>query len=259
MGRLTLILLTTLLLAIAGCSGLDGSKKTVETMKIVGSTSMLPLTEKLARQYEKNHPNVRIYVQGGDSSLGLKGVAGGIAEIGSLSRPLTSAEKHKFNHYQLTTDNIMVIVNPKFPVSHLTQDNIKDIFSGRVKNWKAFGGPDSSITVITREQGSGTYNVFKDIIIGHTEITENALVMASTGAVKAAVAMDKYAIGYISSQYLTGEVQPVMIDDGKNESLVFSRPLIYITGSSPDDTSMGFIKFVLGAEGKAVINEHRIN
>jgi phosphate transport system substrate-binding protein len=71
--------------------------------------------------------------------------------------------------------------------------------------------------------------------------------------------MDKYAIGYISSQYLTGEVQPVMIDEGKNESLVFSRPLIYITGSSPDDSSMGFIKFVLGAEGKAVINEHCIN
>jgi phosphate transport system substrate-binding protein len=247
------------LLVAAGCSELVDSEKNVETIKIVGSTSMLPLSEKLARQYEKSHENVKIYVQGGDSSLGLKGVAGSIAEIGSLSRPLTAEEKTKFNYYQLTTDNIMVIINPDFPVSHLTLDNIQDIFSGRVKNWQAIGGPDSSISVITREQGSGTYNVFRDIIIGsNTKITEDALVMASTGAVKAAVAMDKYAIGYISSQYLTGEVRPVMIDDGKSKAIVFSRPLIYITGNSPDGTTMGFIKFVLGVEGKAVINEHRI-
>lgn len=260
MGRLTSVILIMLMLTAAGCSGLKDGGKTMETMKIVGSTSMLPLTEKLARQYEKTHPNVRIYVQGGDSSLGIKGVAGGIAEIGSLSRPLTSAEEYKFHHYQLTTDNIIVIVNPDFPVSHLTLDNIKDIFSGREKNWKAMGGPDSSITVITREQGSGTYNVFRDIIIGcDTKITEDALVMASTGAVKAAVAMDKYAIGYISSQYLTGEVQPVVVDDGKNKSMVFSRPLIYITGGNPDGATMGFIKFVQGDEGKAVIEKHCLN
>ncbi|GBF33338.1 phosphate ABC transporter periplasmic phosphate-binding protein PstS [Desulfocucumis palustris] len=249
----------TLLLA-GGCAAPGDGEKPVETLRIVGSTSMLPLSEKLARKYEESHPGVRIYVQGGDSSLGLKGVAGGIAEIGSLSRPLNRQEKDRFNYFRLTTDEIVIIVNPNLPVSHLTLEDLKGIFSGSKKNWKEMGGPDLPITVITREQGSGTYNVFREAVMGRgLKIARNALVMTSTGAVKTTVARDRCAIGYISSRYLSGEVRPLPVDDGKNKSIIFSRPLVYITDKKINGATRDYIDFVLSDEGKAVIDEHRLN
>lgn len=260
MRRLLIGIFVLTLLMAGGCAAPGERGKSLETLRIVGSTSMLPLSEKLARNYEKSHPGVRIYVQGGDSSLGLKGVAGGIAEIGSLSRPLNSQEKARFNCFQLTTDKIMIIVNPDLQVSHLTLGDLKDIFSGRKKNWKELGGPDLPITVITREQGSGTYNVFRETIMGRSiKIADNALVMTSTGAVKSTVARDRCSIGYISSQYLSGEVRPLLVDEGKNKSIIFSRPLVYITDKKVDGTTRDFINFVLSDEGKAVIDEHRLN
>lgn len=257
---LSLFLITT----ISGCTGKQKQEqkqnKTFKTIRIVGSTSMLPVSERLARSYEKIHPDVRIYVQGGDSSLGVKGVANRIAEIGALSRPLTAGEKEKFEHFLLTDDNISVIVNPKMSITHLTLDNLRDIFGGKVINWKDVGGPDHAITVITREQGSGTHNVFLDTVMGHkNRIAANALVMASTGAVRTAVANDKFAIGYISFQYLSDGVNPVPVDDGISKSIILNRPLIYITNKPVDSVTRGFIDFALGSEGKVIVTEHHMN
>ncbi len=261
MGKLFTIIMTLFFaLPLCGCAGLNLNNKDTATMRIIGSTSMFPLTEKLAGEYEKTHPGVRIYVQGGDSSLGLNCVSGGIAEIGSLSRPLTTAEKAGLDYYQIATDNIMIIVNPSLNISHIKLPDLIDIFIGKINNWKDVGGPDAPMTVITREQGSGTYNVFRDTVTGRkSKIADSALVMNSTGAVKTAVAGDKYAIGYISSRFLSDEVRPIPVDDGKSRTMLLSRPLIYITKKGADSTTMGFINYVLSVEGKAVINEFRLN
>lgn len=221
---------------------------------------MLPVSEKLARQYERTHPDIKIYVQGGDSSLGVRGVDNGIAEVGALSRPLNSEEKLKYDYFLLIDDNISVIVNPCMRIAHMSISDLRDIFGGKVNNWHDVGGPDHAITVITREQGSGTHNVFLDTVMGYNNrIADNALVMASTGAVKAAVAKDKFAIGYVSSRYLSDGVRPVPVDDGKSKSIILNRPLIYITSKHMDDATRGFIEFALGPGGKSIIEEYRMN
>lgn len=261
MQKILITILTLLfIVTMSGCEDKQEKapeqKRKIKTIRIVGSTSMLPVSERLARKYESMHPGVKIYVQGGDSSLGIRGVSNDIAEIGSLSRPLTAAEKEKYQQFVLTDEKISIIVNPFLGLNNLTLENLRGIFSGKIDNWQDVGGPDHTITLITREQGSGTHNVFVDTVMGDgNRIADSALVMASTGAVRTAVAKDKYAIGYISSQYLSEGVRPVPVAQGDDKSIILNRPLIYITKKPVDQTTGEFINFSLSDEGKALYKE----
>jgi len=163
-------------LSLTGC-GNNGEKQDSNSavIRIGGSTSMMPVSQKLAGAYEKTHPGVKIHIEGGDSSLGIKGAAKGIVEIGSVSRPLTPEESKMLKYYKITEDSISIVVNEKNPVRFLTISEIREVFGGRINNWSQVGGLDKPITVIGREQGSGTYTVFEDTVMGTAMADERSL------------------------------------------------------------------------------------
>ncbi|MGF7119366.1 phosphate ABC transporter substrate-binding protein [Methanobacterium oryzae] len=236
-----------------------------ERIQIAGSTSVQPVAEKLAGRFEETHPNVRINVQGGGSSLGISSVSQGITDIGTSSRNLTSKEKSGLNEYIIGKEGIVIAINNQNNVNDLTKDQIRDIFSGKIKNWKEVGGPDLEIHVVTREEGSGTRSAFESIIMGNTDIRHDAIVQSSTEAVKQAVRQDPGAIGFVSLARMTNDVKALKIDGiNPSEETVFNgsyslqTPFIFVVKGEPTGIVKEFIDFTLSPEGQAIVKGEKV-
>lgn len=269
--RLTLlaVMIMVFVVALAGCGGKkeDGAKgggKT--TITIAGSTSVQPLSDELVKAYNQKNPNVTINVQGGGSSQGVKAAADGIAQIGASSRKLKDSEKASVKEIQIAIDGIAIVANPKNEkVANLTMTQVKEIYGGKITNWKDVGGKDAPITVVTREAGSGTRGAFEEIVMHDAKITDKAITQASNGAVRSTVAGDENAIGYLSLGYLSKEVKSVKVENIeptveniKSGSYKVSRPFLYLTKGEPSGEVKAFIDFVLGPEGQEIVGKHYI-
>jgi len=249
-------------LALGGGGGQQGG-----TIQIAGSTSVQPVAEKLAEVYTKSNTNVKINVQGGGSSVGVKSAADGTADIGTSSRELKDDEKNQdLKTYQIGKDGVVVAVNKDNTVEDLTTDQIKDIFSGKITNWKEVGGPDAAINVITREEGSGTRDAFEELVMGkETKVKSDAIVQSSTEAVKQTVAQDPNAIGYISLAHMSDDVKALKVDGVapsqetvKDGSYKISRPFLFITKGEATGVVKAFIDWVLSPEGQKVVADEGI-
>jgi phosphate transport system substrate-binding protein len=233
------------------------------TINIAGSTSVQPFSEVLAEEFMKLHKDVQINVQGGGSSQGVTAVVSGVADIGAASRELKEEEiAQGVVPIKMAIDGIAIVVHPDNSIGDLSADQVKSIYTGNVTNWKEVGGTDAAITVVTREESSGTRDAFLDIIMAKEEITPSAIVQNSTGAVRTTVSGDPNAIGYISLASLNEEVKALdidsvaaSVDNIKNGSYLLQRPFNYITTDKISDLAQAFIDFTLSAEGQKIIEE----
>jgi phosphate transport system substrate-binding protein len=233
---------------------------------IVGSTSVQPVAEKLAEEYTKSHPNVKINVQGGGSSVGITSTQQGTADIGTSSKDLKDDEKKGITEYLIGKDGIVISVNSENKVSDLSPDQVKDIFSGKITNWKEVGGSDAEINVITREDGSGTRSAFEEIIMGkETKIKSDAIIQSSTEAVKQAVKQDPNAIGFISLANLDETVKALKIDGVEPSEPTVSdgtykvqRPFLFLVKGDAQGTVKEFIDWVLSPEGQEIVKSEKI-
>ncbi|KJS66337.1 MAG: hypothetical protein JL50_12230 [Peptococcaceae bacterium BICA1-7] len=241
-------------MTLTGCDRTTVEKENKAVLRIAGSTSMIPVSQELAGAFEKKHPGVVIHIEGGDSSLGIRGAASGIVDVGSVSRSLTQEERSNLTSYRIAEDQLCIIVNGNNTIKEMTINQVKEVFGGEIRNWSQVGGLDRPITLITREQGSGTYSVFDEVIMrGKASIDPKALVMTSTGSVISTVAGDADAIGYISSDYSEEGVKAVKIDTGENSLSALSRPLLYVLPDNAGQLAQDFISFCTGKEGRQVI------
>jgi phosphate transport system substrate-binding protein len=184
----------------------DEVEKTVITIK--GSDTMVNLSQKWAEEYMKIHPEVSIQVTGGGSGTGVAGLLNKTTEIANSSRELKSIESEDAKAkgvtpftYQVALDGIAVIVHPESKVDNLTIQQVSDIFSGKITNWKSVGGADMPITLYGRENSSGTYEFFKEHVLGkvdgkQVDYATSTQVLQGTAALGEAVARDKKGIGY---------------------------------------------------------------
>lgn len=279
---LMVFVLTTMILAV-GCGSKD--EKTGEnadqpaaqtssesstlsgTVKIAGSTSVQPLAEELADKFMENNPDANISVQGGGSSAGVESASKGTAQIGTSSRELKNEEKGLgLTETVIAKDGIAVIVNSSNNLTDLKIDQIKKIFTGEVKDWSQVGGKKGPITVVIREEGSGTRDAFQELALGkEAKFVGNAVVQNSTGAVKTAVSKDANAIGFISLGSVDGAVKALKVDGVQpteatvlNGSYKISRPFLFLTKGEPDALTKAFVDFVLGDEGQKIVSEKYI-
>jgi len=229
------------------------------SIQIAGSTSVQPLSEELAMEFMSKYPDVKINVAGGGSGAGIKAAQDGTCDIGASSRELKPEEKN-VNEFIIAKDAIAVIVNPANSVSDLTMEQIKSIFSGEVTNWKDLGGKDAPITVVIREDGSGTRGAFEEIVLGDIKFTDKAIIQNSTGALRTTVAGTPDAIGFVSLGALNDEVKALKIDgvDVTKENVLsnsykVARPFIYMTKEEPVGLTKHFIDFVLSSEGQKIV------
>lgn len=247
---------------LAGCSG-GAAEKTVEgTVTTDGSTSMEKVIGGLGEAFEEENPGVTFTYNPTGSGSGITAVTEGRCDIGLSSRDLKDEELAQgLTETVLAKDGIAIVVNPENKVDDLTVQQIADIFTGKITNWKEVGGDDAEIVLIGREAGSGTRDGFESIT-GTEEACQYRQELTSTGDVITTVAGNPAAIGYASlasvqdsvKALTVGGVAPTeeTIADGTYE---VQRPFILVTkeGEQLSDAAQAFFDYATSEAAHEII------
>jgi phosphate transport system substrate-binding protein len=262
--------IVVVLLVIVGAYFVLAGGSSQQSISIVGSTSVQPVAEKLATEYMKKNPDVKITVQGGGSSVGIKSVQDGTADIGTSSKSLKSDESQGLTQYEIGKDGIAVIVNNQNSISGLTLEQVKGIFTGNITNWKEVGGSDGKINVVVREDGSGTRDAFQEIVLGKLDngtkvaFMKEAIVQSSTEAVQQTVVQDPNAIGFISFAAVKDAKALQINNVAPSEATILDgtykiqRPFLFLVKGDASGAIKAFIDWVNGPEGQAIIKSEKL-
>ncbi len=237
---------------------------------IKGSTTVLPIAQKVAEAYMKEHPDVKISLSGGGSGNGIKAIIDGTTDIANASRDMKGKEiklaeekgVRPLRHI-VAYDCIIPVVCSDNSLKDLTMDQLKSIYQGKVKNWKELGGPDRPVVVISRDTSSGTYEVWEKEVMKKERVFPGAQLLASNGAVVTAVAKNKNAIGYVGIGYLTKDVRALTVNSvagSKTTALdgtfPISRPLFMFTKEKIEGDVKNFLDYVKSLEkGQKYVEE----
>ena len=273
-GCITLALAGILVLALVatGCVGNEPTSSSSQertSIKVTGSTTVLPIAQLTAEAYMGTHPNTDIQVTGGGSSVGVQAAGEKTADIGMSSRDVKSDELKKYPNLVITTigiDGVALIVNPSNTITSLTTTQIKDIYAGNYTNWKQVGGPDQAIVVVGRDSASGTREFFSEKVMNKGDFTSTQLEKNSNGAVQQTIAQTPGAIGYVGLGFIDNTVKAVKVDT--NGALVeptianilsgaypLSRSLYMITNGQPTALAKTYLDYILSPEGQSILAE----
>jgi phosphate transport system substrate-binding protein len=220
----------TLSLALAACGGREqqqssatgtGAAPTTPSNKpltIKGSDTMVILGQRLAEEYMKVHQGEVVQVNGGGSGTGIAALLNRTVDLAQSSRPMKADEKAKATaaygadvvEQPVALDALAVFVHAASPVQSLTMAQLKDIFQGKVTNWKQLGGPDAPLILYGRENSSGTYDYFREHVLNKEDFSPRVQTLQGTAAVINAVGRDRNGIGYGGIAYAK-EVRPLAI------------------------------------------------
>ena len=246
----------------------DSASSSPYTIEVGGSTSVTPLMELFAEEYQKLKPNIKININGTGSGDGINN-AGTLYQIGMSSRELTPAEQGRgLRETTIAIDGIAVIVNRNNPVTNLTLLQIRDIYTGAITDWSQVSGgaKRGRIAVISREEGSGTRGAFEELVGFQGRLLSGANESTSTGAIKAGIAQNPDAIGYISLGSVDNTIKSISVGgvaattaNVVNGTYKIARPFIVLTGNNPRAETTAFIQWMLSAEGQAVVRRSWIS
>lgn len=245
--------LLAILIGLTGCANNNSNKITV-----VGSSAMQLLAEQAGNDYRLSHPNSNIVVQGGGSGTGLSQVQAGAVEIGTsdvFAETQKGIDAKKLQNHLVAVVGIVPIVNKSAGVSNLSKQQLSDIFTGKITNWKQVGGKNQTITVINRSKGSGTRGTFEGLVLNGKKPIQ-AQEQDSNGTVRKIVSSTPGTISYISFPYANDEnIQKLSIDGIKptnknvetNRWHLWSYEHIYTKGK-PNKNVQKFIDYMLGSK-----------
>ncbi|MDY3782211.1 MAG: phosphate ABC transporter substrate-binding protein [Candidatus Faecousia sp.] len=233
------------------------------TVTLAGSTSMQKLCEAMIESFEEVYPDITVTAEYTGSGAGLESLAAGKTDIGNASRDLKDGEKETGAVENVVAiDGIAVITHKDNTVDNLTSEQLTDIYTGKITNWKDLGGADEAIVVLGREAGSGTRGAFEELLKVDDQC-KYAQELDSTGGVLAKVASTPGSIGYVSLDVVDDIVKALSLDDvaptEKNivaGSYKLSRPFVMATMGTIDeqnDLVKTWFGYVQSDEGKAVI------
>ena len=265
-------LLAPLLLFLVGrapASALAG------TITVKGSDTMVILGQRWAEEYMKKNPTTSIQVTGGGSGTGISALINGTTDICASSRAMKPAEKEKLRDRYNNTgveipvarDGLAVYVNASSALTEISIPDLKQIFTGKITNWKQLGGPDNNIIVYSRENSSGTYVFFKETVLGGADFTPRAQTMPGTAAVVNAVSKEKFGIGYGGAAYAKGikilkvkkDATSTAITPEKKTvldgSYPLARPLFFYLRAKATGDMKSFIDWVLSPDGQGVVEK----
>ena len=186
----------------------------------------------------------------------------GRCDIGLSSRALKEDEKSAgLVGTTIALDGIAIIVHPENPVSDLSVQQIADIYTGKITNWKDLGGEDAEIVLIGREAGSGTRDGFESVT-GTKDACQYRQELTSTGDVITTVSQNPAAIGYASLAALKDNIKAVRVDGVspseqtvKDGSYAVQRPFVLVTkdGTKLSDAAQKFFDFAVSGDAAKLI------
>jgi phosphate transport system substrate-binding protein len=278
------ILLSSVFLFQA-CKKKEDVKKAVISVK--GSDTMVNLAQKWAEVFMNQNANVSVQVTGGGSGTGVAALLNGTTDIAASSRELKSKEKEQasakniqYEEFKVALDGIAVIVHPENPLNELTMDQVRDIFSGKIKDYSEVKTAGGKITLYGRENSSGTYEFFREHVLGkdkhgnEIDYATNTQVLQGTAALAEAVARDKKAIAYGGVGYFamrtdvkilgikkdadSPAIYPakegkVNFEDIWSGAYSISRYLYMFTSAKPVGAIEQYMNFVLSPEGQKIV------
>ncbi len=199
---------TLVLSAVTALALLVPASALARPLIIGGSTSVLPLAQKLAALYHKEKHQPQPKVTGGQSDIGISGVHEGRFDIGDSSRdPIVGTDPTGLVFTKIARDGVCIITNKSNPVSTLSQSVVENIFTGQVRDWSQVPGAKISgpIDLFDRDGASGTQDAFQHIFLEETQkISPSATAKTSNGLEENSVSTDKQAIGFVSFAYTKG-------------------------------------------------------
>jgi phosphate transport system substrate-binding protein len=256
--------------AICGLSMLSAGAVYAGNLVLKGSTTVLPIAQKVAEEFMKENQDVRISIAGGGSGNGIKALIDGTCDVAKSSRFIKKQEVELAVGrgvypvpFCIAYDCIVPVVHPDNTAANLTIEQLKSIYKGVVRNWKEVGGPDREIVVVSRDTSSGTYEVWEEMVLGGDKVYPGALLQASNGAVVQTVAKNKNAVGYIGIGYINPEVKPASVNGivGSEQSTLdgtypISRPLFMFTPGWPKLEAQQFLNYFMHPnKGQKLVRE----
>ncbi len=253
--------------------------KDKNSIQIKGSDTMVNLGQAWAEKYMEKSSKEFVAVTGGGSGTGISSLISGTCDIAMNSRnikdkEITLAKQKGIDPFEIKValDGLAVVVNPKNPASKLTIDQLAQIFTGKIINWKEVGGQDLKIVLLSREVNSGTHVYFKEHVLrkndpnSKEEFAPGALLLPSSQAIADEVAGNSAAIGYYGMGYISSKQKPIMVaKDEKSEyetptienvvngKYPISRPLFLYTNGQPQGLVKKFVDFALSKEGQDIV------
>lgn len=270
-----------------GCRKKTEAEKVVITVK--GSDTMVNLSQRWAEIYMQENPNISVQVTGGGSGTGIAALLNGTTDIANSSRDIKDVEMEKAKslginpqQYKVALDGLAVIVSPDNQVSTLSISQLSDIFTGKITNWKDVGGTNLPIVLYGRENSSGTYEFFKEHVLGkdksgkQNDYASSTQVLQGTAALGEAVAKDIKGIGYGGVGYFAqrNDVKILSVKENKdseayspvaegkvlyeliwNKKYPISRYLYCYANSNIKKEAKSFLDFIISSEGQNLVRE----
>lgn len=239
------------------------------SITISGSTTVLPIAQKAAEDFMDINPKITVSVRGGGSGVGLAALISKSVNIGDASRSikdkeLTIARQKGIDPVGniIAQDGIVIVINSKNKLSDISIKTLKDIYTGKITNWKELNGQDMPIIVISRDVASGTFEVFKEKVMGGANPKDDALMLTSNQAIALTVQNTLGAIGYVGMGFLSDNIKALKVEGVMpNEQTVLNgkyklaRPLYMYTIGNPSGIVKDFIDFILSTAGQKIVKE----
>jgi phosphate transport system substrate-binding protein len=246
-----------------------------------GSDTLVNLALAWAERYQQIHPNVEISVTGGGSGTGIAAIINGTVDIANASRQIKPEEIQLANNNGINPveqvvakDAIAIIVNPENPVSQLTIQQLSDIYSGKINNWKEVGGNDQIIVRLSRETNSGTHVFFLENVIrlgdskNKTLFSTDTLLLPSSEGITAETRDNPLVIGYDGLGYVTPDVKVIAVgmnpagpfilpsaNTVNNGQYPIARDLYMYTNGQPTGAVADYLEWIMASDAQAIVTQ----
>lgn len=234
---------------------------------ITGASTIAPLAAEIGKRLEETNSELRVDVQTGGSSRGIADIRAGLSDIGLVSRNLKDDESD-LKAFVIARDGVSVILHAKNPVSSLTDQQIIDIYLGKITNWKDVGGNEAPITVVNKAEGRSTLDLFTSFFkVKNSDIKASVVIGDNQQGIKT-VAGNPNSIGYVSigtAEFEAGQGTPIKllplggvkatVENVRNETFPLARPLNLVVKSEPAGTVKAFIQFAQSKDVNDLVEE----
>ncbi len=210
------LLISAGIFSFTGCSSKADKKEGIKTEKIVltGSSTLAPLAEEIGKRYEKLHPAVRVDVQTGGSSRGIRDIHSGASDIGMSSRSLHPEELKGVQADAVAYDGVAFVINASNPVERLTKEQLRNIYTGKIRNWKEAGGDDAPVVVSNRAEGRSELELVSKYLSLELKDIQADVIDGETQQSLKTVTNNKNAITYVSlgaAEYAKAHQSPLKL------------------------------------------------
>lgn len=245
------------------------------SITVKGSDTLVILAQQWAKTYMEKKPEVKIQVTGGGSGTGIAALQNQTTDLCNSSRSMKAAEigecikafSKRPTEYKVALDGLSVYVHESNPVKELTLEQVKLIFTGKIKNWSKVGGPNAPITLYSRENSSGTYEFFKEHVLEGEDFASRAQTMPGTASVVETVARDKNGIGYGGAAYGKGAKHLAIKKDESSPAIepneetvvkgtypIWRYLYIYVNPALDKGPTAAYLNWIRSGEGQKLVS-----